>query len=456
MIAEGSGLVVAVSGGVDSVVLLDLLAEERRAQRLRLVVAHFNHRLRGNESDDDERFVVELAGRYGCEVYVERADTGARAHQEKRGIQETARTLRYEFFDRLRESLAFDVVATAHNADDNAETVMLRLFKGSGLRGLSGIPIVRKGVVRPLLFATRADIEAYATARELQFRVDSSNETDHYARNIIRHHIVPRVKSNINPAVVETLVRSSELFRDLDNYLRDTSREILRRIVVHREDGVIDLPLAALSGIPALLQQYVLMQAFVLVTGAEADQSIIASLQGLNTSATGSWATLRDGWQAHRDRDRIVFRKESELPEFTLPVELGAEYELGHFRFRSELIEGSVAPEREPGSVEFVDADRLGQGGLILRTWREGDWFVPLGLGGRKKISDFLVDARIPRFQKRQYPVLTTAEGEIVWLCGKRLDDRFKLTESTRRMGRLAFERRESERTDAAINKGQW
>jgi tRNA(Ile)-lysidine synthase len=455
MLAEGGGVVLAVSGGVDSVVLLDLLAEEQHRRKIRLVVAHFNHRLRGAESDGDERFVVDLAHRYGCEAYVERADTGERARQEKRGIQETARSLRYAFFERLRVSLGFDVIATAHNADDNAETIILHLFRGTGLRGLGGIPSVREAVVRPLLFATRAEIETYAAERRLPFRVDSSNETDHYTRNVIRHHIIPRAQSSINPSLVDTLVRSSELFREVDTYLRRTADDVVGHAMQHREDGEADLPLEELSGLPVLLQQYVLMQMFARVVGTEADQSVIASLQGLHGSGTGSWATLRDGWEAHRDRDRIVFRKRAEQPDFWLPVEWGTEYEVGRFRFRSELVEGSTLPDGKTGNVEFVDADRLGGERLILRTWKDGDWFVPLGLGGRKKVSDYLVDAHVPRYLKRHVPVLTTAAGDVVWLCGKRLDDRFKLTESTRRMGRLAFEPRESERTDAAIDQGQ-
>ncbi len=454
--ANGSRVIVAVSGGVDSTVLLDLLVGERRALDFRLVVAHFNHRLRGTESDDDEQFVKDLAAHYGCEVYVERADTAERAGQEKRGIQETARDLRYEFFRRLRESLSYDVIATAHNADDNLETILLHLFKGAGLRGLSGIPFVRREIVRPLLFASRAEIEAYATERELQFRVDSSNESDHYARNVIRHHIVPRVKSSINPAVVETMVRSAELFRDLDAYLRETSEEALRAIAMQSNAGEFHLGIPDLETYPALLQQYVLMRAHARTVGTEADQTTIGSLVRLCTSGTGSWVTLGDGWRAHRDRERMVFRKEIELPDFSLPVELGRAYEIGRFRFASELLEDEAVRERKPGSVEYVDIDRLGGEKLILRTWKEGDWFVPLGLRGRKKISDFLIDARVPRYSKRHVPVLTTPGGDVVWLCGKRLDDRFKLTESTRRTGKLAFEIRDTERTDAAIDQGQW
>ena len=456
LIPDGSGVVVAVSGGVDSTVLLDILAEERRSFGLRLVVAHFNHQLRGGESDEDERFVADLAVHYGCELYVERANTAERASQKKRGIQETARDLRYEFFGRLRESLAYDVIATAHNADDNVETMLLHLFRGAGLRGLSGIPIARQELVRPLLFASRAEIEAYAAARCLRFRNDSSNETDHYARNIIRHHIVPRVKASINPAAVESMARSAELFRDLDVYLRETSNAILERSTDRKKGGELHLSIAELSAHPVLLQQYLVMRVHRDVTGGDADQATIDALLRLCSSGTGSWVTLRGGWRAHHDRERLVFRQAVELPDFSLSVELGMHYELGQYGFTSELLHDGTVYENRPGNIEYVDLDMIGGDTLILRSWREGDWFVPLGLGGRKKISDFLIDARVPRYSKHHFPVLTTERGEVVWLCGKRLDDRFKLTEHTRRMGKLAFEPRDIERTDAAIDQSQW
>lgn len=456
LIPPGSSVIAAVSGGIDSAVLLDLLAEERAVSGLRLVVAHFNHRLRGDESDGDEQFVAGLAARYGCEFYVERADTAERAKQQKVGIQAAARDLRYAFFERLRESLSFDTIATAHNADDNAETILLHLFRGTGFRGLSGIPYLRKEIVRPLLFASRAEIEAYATMREVKFRVDSSNATDHYARNYIRHHIVPRVKSNINPSVVEALTWSSELFRDLDGYLRDTARGLMDRLARRNAAGEIEIAIDDLEALPVLLRQYVLMGAYQRATGSDPDQASVLALQGLCSSGTGSWATLREGWHAHRDRRTIVLRRELDGAEFMLAVELGRRYDLGPFHFHSEVMEQADDRERKPGSIEYVDVDRLGGESLILRSWREGDWFMPLGLGGRKKVSDYLIDARVPRHQKRNVPVLTTAEGEIVWLCGKRLDDRFKLTEQTRRMGKLAFELRDIERTDAAIDQGQW
>ena len=217
LIGEQGHLIAAVSGGVDSMVLLDLLVSERESLGLSLIVAHFNHQLRGEESDADEAFVVQRAGQYGLEVYVDRANTAEVARLTRTGIQEAARNLRYDFFAKLLESSGYDALATAHNADDNAETVLLNLFRGAGVLGLSGIPVARPDtkIIRPLLFARREEIEEYAEAARIPFRTDSSNAGDAYTRNFIRHQVLPLVRDQINPNIVETLHRSSELFREL-------------------------------------------------------------------------------------------------------------------------------------------------------------------------------------------------------------------------------------------------
>ncbi|MEK9136785.1 MAG: tRNA lysidine(34) synthetase TilS, partial [Bacteroidota bacterium] len=177
LIEERNKIIAAVSGGADSTVLLDLLAKEQEAFGLTIIVAHFNHQLRGAESDGDEQHVAARARHYGFDFYVERANTAEYSRHTKLGIQEAARKLRYEFFDKLLISSGFDRIATAHNADDNAETILLNLFRGAGVQGLSGIPVYREDrkIIRPLLFAQRSEIEEYAQAERLTFRTDSSN-----------------------------------------------------------------------------------------------------------------------------------------------------------------------------------------------------------------------------------------------------------------------------------------
>ena len=443
LIEEHGKVVAAVSGGADSVVLLDLLAREQKTIGLQVIVAHFNHQLRGGESDGDETFVAERARHYGFELYVERANTAEYARHGKLGIQEAARNLRYEFFDNLLLSSGFDKIATAHTADDNAETILLNLFRGAGVLGLSGIPIYRqdKKIIRPMLFAQRREIELYAEEEHLTFRTDSSNEKDYYTRNFIRHQILPLVKEKINPTVVQTLQRSAELFRELEAYLAFNARNNLDLVITGKTDEQVQISIPRLRSNPALLQQYVVMLAAEQFAGKKIDYDQINRILDLTDGLTGSWVTLSDEHVAFRDRDTLVLRKARPEADFRIVVQQNQRYEFKRFRFSSEVLEEPHYSKTGGGDTEYVDADRVRTADLILRTWSEGDWFIPLGMKARKKISDFFVDTKIPIYEKRSYPVLETRDGEVIWVCGQRIDDRFKITDDTKKVLKLEFSR---------------
>lgn len=440
LIEERDKVIAAVSGGVDSVVLLDLLAQEQEEFGLTVIVAHFNFMLRGMESDGDEEFVAQRARHYGFEFYVERENTAVYARQHGLGVQEAARNLRYEFFDKLLLSSGFDKIATAHNADDNAETMLLNLFRGAGVAGLSGIPPFRKDrrIIRPLLFAERKEIEAYAAEQKLPFRTDSSNAKDDYARNFIRLDILPRVKEHINPSVVSAVNRSSEVFRELESYLRSAAKHQYETVIATDNNREIHLSVPKLKLQPRLMQQYIVMHAADQFGRIRLAYDQVHRILDLTNGLTGSWVQLNKGTVVFRDRDHLVFRHAEESPEFQFSILPNHQYAFGHFTFSSQLIsaEGIVTNGSEG---EYVDADAVGTQELILRTWKEGDSFVPLGMRTAKKISDFFVDAKVPIYEKRAVPILTTKAGDIVWICGFRIDDRFKVTQQTKRALRLSF-----------------
>jgi tRNA(Ile)-lysidine synthase len=443
LLVERDRVIVAVSGGVDSSVLLDLLARERPVLRLEILVAHFNHRLRGVESDGDEVFVVERARQLGIECFVERADTGQIADQSGTGIQETARKLRYDFFERLLVSTGFAKIATGHNADDNAETVLLNMIRGAGVQGLAGIPVFRRdpGVIRPLLFAPRPEIERYALEEGITSRQDSSNAKNDYARNLLRHNILPIIQERLNPSVVQTLLRSAELFRELEVYLQHQARACLDLVMTAHSGAEVHLSIPKMRSTPVLLQQYVVLLVGEDLTKKQLESDHVAAALGQMNGMTGSWVELGEGYVVYRDRESLVFRRCTAHRDFHIMVRTDQRYELSGFKFSSALM------DRPPGIVpngegaEYVDADRVGPGELVLRTWKEGDVFVPLGMTAPKKLSDFFIDAKVPLFEKRSFPILETRGGEIVWVCGQRIDDRFKITEGTRRVLKLEFAR---------------
>jgi tRNA(Ile)-lysidine synthase len=443
LISDQSKIIVAVSGGIDSAVLLHLLAKERDTLGLSLIVAHFNHKLRNSESDADEQFVVDRARQYGLEIYIDRANTAECARHTRLGIQEAARNLRYEFFSKLLESSGFDSIATAHNADDNSETILLNLIRGAGVQGLSGIPAFRqdKRVIRPLLFARREEIEAYAAAEQVQFRTDSSNEKEMYTRNYLRHQILPLIRDQINPNIAATLLRTSELFRELEGYLLHTARTAMDMIAIEAGNAGVTLAIPRLKCHPTLIQQYVIMLAAQRVAGRRPEYEQVGKILELTEGLTGSWVMLSEQHGVYRDRDALVFRSMEAPADFEITVLQNHRYDLNDFRFSSEPAEGNGWHFQPDTSVEYVDADQIPPGHLILRTWSDGDWFVPLGMKARKKISDFFVDAKIPLYEKRKFPILATKDGTIIWVCGQRIDDRFKVTDQTLRVLKLEFHR---------------
>jgi tRNA(Ile)-lysidine synthase len=456
LIEERDKIIAAVSGGADSVVLLDLLAREQEAFGLSLIVAHFNHQLRGEESDGDEALVAQRARHYGFELYVERANTAEYAKHRKLGIQEAARQLRYDFFAKLLLSSGFTRVATAHTADDNAETVILNLVRGAGVQGLAGIPVVRdeRKIIRPLLFAERRDIEMYAAEERLPFRTDSSNLKDMYTRNFIRHQVIPPLREQVNPGLVQTLHRSAELFRELESFLTYTARQHYDLLIARRTEEDLHLSIPKLRGTPVLLQQYVIMLAAEDFARRTLEYDQVNAILDLTEGLSGSWVAVGREHLVYRDRERLVFRKAEQFPEFRIAVQPNHSYSFPTFHFTSAFVEPrGVAFSADP-SAEYVDADRVEGRELVLRTWGDGDAFIPLGMKAKKKISDFFVDAKIPLYEKHHIPILETGEGEVVWVCGQRLDDRFKITGDTRRVLRLEFTRATG-RNDARTHPDQ-
>lgn len=443
LLRKGDGIIVAVSGGVDSVVLLDLFSRLKQKYNLRLSAAHFNHQLRGKESDADEVFVRRLAKRHGYQFIVDQAETATHSRHRKISIQEAARELRYSFLASLLKEDSTQKIATAHNANDNAETLLLNLCRGTGISGLTGIPAYRPDLhlIRPLLFASRSEIEAHARLHRLKYRTDSSNKKLHYKRNFIRKKILPLLQESLNTDIVETLNRTSDIFRRVEDFVLQEAKRHLQRVTLKKTNDLHSLDVTKLKGIHRYLQETVVKLVAQSYTEVPLESREVLRILGLLSSDTGKRIEFSKGFKVYRDREQLIFLRKRKKHEIKEEVRPGRSYELGPFRFSSQTIPREQARWTHDRHIEYIDADRLNNR-LLLRTWRKGDWFIPFGMGQPKKLSDFFIDAKIPRYKKEEIPVLES-HGNIVWVCGVRLDNRYRIRPSTKRVLKLEFEDKE-------------
>ena len=441
--APGDRLVTAVSGGVDSVVLLDLLAEERERSGITIVIAHFNHGLRPGAAEEDAAFVQRLGSLYAVPVHLGSGPVKEEAQRQRRGLEDAARTLRYAFLEQVRVDTGSTRIATGHHADDNAETVLLNLLRGSGVRGLAGIPATRDNgrIVRPLLFATREEIQAYAAARGLQWRDDASNDSEAHRRNIVRHQLLPVIREKLNPGIAHTLMRTAEVFGELDRHMSHVARTGLDQVITRRTGGEMRLSCTHLLTYPTAIQDRMLQFAVQECTGLQPGAERVAACAALLHRQPGKRAGIGGGWMVVREPDELVIRATVTHAPFAVPVTVGTLCATPGGDVATELMERPPAFPPHDAHREYVDADRTGTQGLVVRSWNDGDACVPLGMSGHKNVSDLLNDAGIRWPAKAAHPLLTAAGGEIIWVCGVRLADQFKITTGTRNVLQLTYQR---------------
>ncbi len=420
LVAPGDRILLAVSGGVDSMAMLALFAE----WGCDFAVAHCNFQLRGAESDEDEELVRTEAARYGVPFYNVRFDTEGEMERTGESVQVAARRLRYAWFDQLCREHGYNVISVAHHADDSIETFFINLFRGTGLKGLTGISIVNGRVIRPLLFATRREILDYAAARKIPFREDSSNRSTKYLRNKIRLGLVPRLRE-ISPSFTEIMGRNVQRLSEAQLFI-NRSIERLRGEVEERRDGLTYIhPDRIDHDLPVGFVIYELLNGY----GFRGD-TIDALVASLREGTSGKRFYARDH-VAYTDRGAIVVGPISEGDDCAVSVLRGADRAFcGNsmllFRF---LDIDNVETLAVPPHIALLDADKL-EFPLEIRRWREGDSFVPFGMNGRKKVSDLLIDTKVPLAEKRRQFVVLSG-GEIVWVIGRRIDERYRITSKT-------------------------
>ena len=416
-------LLVAISGGLDSVVLAHLCAQ----LQLNISLVHCNFNLRGNESDEDESFVLQLAEDLELEVFVESFETETYAQEHKISIQMAARELRYVWFEELASQLHYDYILTAHHADDNLETFLINLSRGTGLDGLLGIPEKNGKLVRPLLPFSREEIQIFAGKNQIKWREDSSNASTKYLRNKLRHDVIPKLKA-VNSQFLQNFSKTQQHLRESKQFLDSISEKIAGK-VVDRVDG--DVRYFNIEKIKSFNHfKTVLYQLF-----KDCGFNQWNDIEELLDAQTGKHV-LSKTHRLLKNREYLVL---SNLPEDSRKATL-------------KIFEGDESIETSLGTLTLEDVNAMGQSisqivyvdkdllkfPLTVRHWEKGDYFYPFGMQGKKKLSKFFKDEKYSALEKEKALVLCSKDN-IVWVLNKRLDNRFKVTQDTQNILKISI-----------------
>ena len=441
---RSASFLLAVSGGMDSMCMADMFLNEVGADSF--AVAHCNFHLRGAESDGDEALVKAWADSNGVRMHRVDFDTVTYAREQGQSIEMAARELRYGWFGQLCDEFGYDVVVVAHNANDNAETLMLNLLRGTGLNGLHGMATVSGNIFRPLLEVTRKQIEGYVLAHRVPYRDDSTNFESEYKRNKIRNEVFP-VFEKVNPSFVKTLNREIGYFAEAGSIVEDWCRAQMPNVVSYPESSPCHPERSAGSvsiSIPSLLSTknwryllYYILQPYGFNSATlEALEDLLESDRTVSGKCfESSTHTLRT------ERDKMIVLRNvihDVIGDLSIAVHDPGIYTLNGVRWQVKVVERT--PDfilKQPVGTIIMDADKMAFP-FVCRGWRQGDWFVPFGLKGRKKVSDFFADLKFTQAQKSRTLMIAdcgenSAENQrIAGILGYRIDDRYKVDASTK------------------------
>ncbi|MBI4733665.1 MAG: tRNA lysidine(34) synthetase TilS [Rubrobacteridae bacterium] len=442
MLEKGDKIIVAVSGGPDSVALLHFFKTIEDDYDLKLHTFHLNHKIRGEEADKDESYVASLALKFNLPVSLLNFDVKAFADSEGLSIEEAAREARYGQMDRLAKTIGADRVALAHHADDQIETFLMRLIRGAGIDGLSAIRPVRDIYIRPFLNIRKEDILAYLAENNLEYRIDASNEDLSILRNRVRHELVPLL-IDYNPRFKESVLKTIEITNEEQQYLKSTIEELFKRIAATDAETVS-------FAVDDLKEQVLAVRRRLIRRGIAEVKSDLRGIEfahiekvmdGLANQPAHVSVDMPGGIVVFSEYEQLIITKRDRIaepfsgqainerllkvPGMTVIDEIGAE-------ITAEFIDPAILKFEKNGMIAHLDADKI-EGRLIVRSRRPGDSFRPFGSEGEKKLQDYFVDVKLARRKRDRVPVITMGE-DIVWVAGYRMDNRFRVTAATRRV----------------------
>ncbi len=423
---KNSKLLIAISGGIDSVVLAQLCNQAK----LNMSLAHCNFNLRGNESNLDEIFVVELAEQLNLEVFTQHFDTETYAKDNKISIQMAARELRYEWFQELAKLLEYDYILTAHHADDNLETFLINLTRGTGLDGLTGIPEINTNIVRPLLPFSRQEIESYAHDNTINWREDSSNSSSKYLRNALRLEVIPKLKE-LNSNLLDNFKKTLSNLNDTADIVDESVNAVTKRAIHDIDDVSISFKISEFKKVNnpkaylfEIFKEYGFTEwnDIVSLLDAQSGKQVLSETHTLLKDREYLILSTKDVIQSESEESISISKEDKQV-----------ETALGLLTFEETKQINDLSK-----TTIYVDKDLL-KFPLTVRHWQKGDYFYPLGMKGKKKVSKFFKDEKLSLIAKSK-SLLLCSNDAIVWIINHRADNRFKITDLTKTIIKITLQ----------------
>lgn len=426
IIDKSQSILITVSGGIDSIILLDLFTKNK----YKFEVAHCNFKLRGEDSEKDAIFVEDLCNKNNITFHKIEFETSKYAKDNGISIQMAARDLRYNWFEKIREENNLDFIATAHNKNDIAETMLLNIIRGTGINGLTGISIKNNKLIRPLLFASREEIAEYQVLNKIEFREDKSNSSTKYSRNKIRHNVIP-ILEEINPSFLNTMYENAKRFEETNVIYNNSLKFSKNKTLIKQSDRtLINIDsLKKLTPIKTYLYEFLKPYNFTnliindIINSLDSESGKIFKSSSHTIIKDREFLIITENWQ----EEVVKFFIDENNNTYNKPIRLKVD--------KIKIVDNFKISKLK--NIAEIDYDLL-KFPLILRKWQKGDYFIPLGMNRTKKLSDFFIDNKLSIKDKKDLWILES-KSEIVWILNHRIDDRYKITDKTKNVFRLTI-----------------
>lgn len=448
IVKSGDKILVGLSGGPDSVCMLNLLCSIRDEEKIEIAAAHINHMLRGEEADKDEEYSKKLCESLGVRFFSKRIDINKYALETGKSSELAGREARYDFFNEIINKINFNKIATAHNANDQAETILMRIMRGTGLEGLGGIPVEREGkYIRPILFMKREEVEQYCKENNFNPHIDATNLERIYSRNKVRLDILPYMKNNFNPNIVETINRMALLLQDDNKFIEGEVNKAYKDNCFEKENGIIISK--NLFSIHSAIVTRVVRKALFIINKSNYDMEMknIEDIIELSNLGTNKRVDLPKDIYAENVYGDIIIRKKEYIKnklsnELTLNKKdiLHNEVIFDEYIINFNVVNNKDIKQENDELIKIFDYDKINN--VIIRYRKDGDRITPLGMKGSKKLKDIFIDMKIPKEKRDEIPLIQFND-DISWIVGIKMSNKFKITKETKHILKVSVKRKE-------------